>query len=297
MNIIILMNTTLKYLQVCIYCSSTNIKTNDIIICKDCGCQFGPQISFSQDVQYNATDSDKQCNSIHNPLLEQMNYRTGVGGGNSMLKRLNKWAHIPNDEKILVKEFTRIDGICNSNGLNKNVSETAKLLYKEILGISRAGDTKKRQVGLLSACIYQSCKKHNVKRSYQEIAEICEVNKSRVVKGCKSYFQLMSQSPSSSQDKEHVVDQTYSYIDRFTSYLGIGDDTKQYVIDINNKVQKLNILNESPPSVVAGIILLVSVIYNLHLDKNIICLQTGISDNTVTKVYKKLVTHLEVILI
>jgi len=324
----------------CPICGDDHIAVDGIIVCQTCGATLGAEIKNSSEVQYNIQDGTSQCNTVHNPLLNQTNYNTQIAGGNSHLKRLNLWSHTDYQEKTLTREFKNFEELCRKDNLTINVAHRSQLLYKEAIDrFHQRGQGKKRPVGLNMACLYYACKDTGVNRSHRELALLCQVTETRVIRGCKAYQNLMqisepvgdpvpqeelsSESPSRgtgptglssdklicSKDKsvgdfEIQSENTESddvfegsnleaYANRFIDIMGLNSEQKSQTTKVLKQIEKLGHFNQNPPSIVAGCLYLVSIIYNFHLSKSMIANQTGVSEVTIVKVYKELLEYLD----
>jgi len=338
----------------CPICDSHFLDHRGTIVCQNCGAELGPEITTRPDAIY-SSEQTSQCNTVHNPLLNQFNYTTQIAGGDSQLKRLNKWSHTSYLEKTLAREFKNLEEICHQSHLSASLAQTAQILYKEVIdAFLKKAETKKRPVGLHLACLYQACKQAEITRSHRELAQICGVNESRVIRSCKIYLELVdkrtslekpddtqnpkspeipddtqipkklenpkklnsqlnsqkiinsfvdllattknsnsnSNSNSHSNSKESpIITETSTidaYLNRFVDAVGLKQSQINLVKDTLEKIKKIGMLHESPPSIVAGTIYWVSIIHNFHIDKSVIAEQTGISEVTIVKVYKNL---------
>ena len=58
-------------------------------------------------------------------------------------------------------------------------------------GRKREGLRGKKRKGLIGACLFYACKQNNEPRTKQEIAQILDIPKTYITKGCKIFLDLM----------------------------------------------------------------------------------------------------------
>ena len=165
--------------------------------------------------------------------------------------------------------------------------KVAKPLMYKMLSENNIKRGSSRQ-SLIAACIWNALKSKDLSRSTKEIAKLFNIDIKKMTIGCKEF-----------NEKMHVKDVNYStsikpttadnYIERYTVKLGIPLDYKDSIIKVANISEKLGIItNNTPQSVAAGSIYLISVEYKLGLSKKKLHEICEISEVTISKAYKEL---------
>ena len=153
---------------------------------------------------------------------------------------------------------------------------------------AQARNFRARPPGLMAACIYISCKIEKVPRSAKEVAVIYDLKVSEMTKGCKKFLEIMNLTKTR---KNYVMSSStpLNFIKRFCSKLDIVDDLFSLCQIVAFMTTKLDIVDENtPPSIAAGCIFLVSTLCNLNIAKKMISTACKISEVTISKCYKKL---------
>ena len=182
-----------------------------------------------------------------------------------------------------------------------NVRDALKIYYKHLSEniISRGSNRK----GLIAACVYNACKKQKVPRSCKEIAEIFNIELKEITKGCKKFNELWRLYNKNNNLNKNITFQRSSnpldYIDRFCSKLNIPMDLKYIaeIVSIKAMTSIYNIVNDNTaPSISAGSIYLVCILFNYNITKQNISDISKISEVTISKCYKKLNMYKNVLL-
>ena len=106
-----------------------------------------------------------------------------------LISRLNLYNGIPYKVRSLLIVFNQISEACSRNGISKRIINEAQSLYKMISAykISRGNN----RLGLISACVFISCKNSGSPRSSTEISYIMEVEKKVVTRGIKNIQEII----------------------------------------------------------------------------------------------------------
>ena len=212
------------------------------------------------------------------------------------MAKYNSWNAMPYKERSQWKIFTLIQEVCIKHKLPKIIIEDSKIYYKHISEniISRGSNRK----GLIAACVYTSCKKQSVPRSCKEIAEMFTIELKAMTKGCKKFneiWRLVNKNVGLS--KNNTFERSTNpldYIDRFCSKLSIPDKIKNIseIVSIKAITYNYNIVNDNTaPSISAGSVYLVCMLFNYNITKKDISNISKISEVTISKCYKKLYLH------
>ena len=249
---------------------------------------------------YGAKDNNicdpTRCGMPINPLLEKSSYGCKVvcysNSSYEMrkIRRYTEWQAMPYKEKSQYDEFEYIKGISRLAGISKIIVDEALCQHKKISeqktfrGLNRDG--------IIAASIYIACKKFNSPRTAKEIATIFNLNNSSATKGCKNAMHIINDLEKNmcNMDKTYFCETRPSdFIERYCSKLYINEELTEVCKFIAHRIFKNNIIPENTPhSVAAGIIYLISQIFNLNINKKHIFIISEISEVTINKCYKKL---------
>ena len=169
-------------------------------ICASCGLVLGDRIvdtrsewrTFTNDDQN--TDDPSRVGDGANPLLNGAQLQTGIafGGANGKSRDLsraqNKVTH-DKSTKVLLAAYKEIAALCDGMGIPKNVSDTAKHLFK-IVNDENAFRGKSQET-VVAGCIFIACRQCKVGRSFQEIFALTKVSKpeiGRIFKALEKFF-------------------------------------------------------------------------------------------------------------
>jgi transcription initiation factor TFIIB len=170
------------------------------MVCGSCGLVLGDRIvdtrsewrTFSNDDQ--GTDDPSRVGDGANPLLHGSQLQTtiafgdGTGRSRDLHRAQNKSTH-DKATKTLLAAYKEIGAHCDAVNIPKNVSDTAKHLYKLV------DDAKafkgKSQEALIAGCIFIACRQCEVPRTFREIYALTKVSKKdigRTFKALEKFF-------------------------------------------------------------------------------------------------------------
>ena len=171
------------------------------MVCGSCGLVLGDRIvdtrsewrTFSNDDQGN--DDPSRVGDGANPLLNGSQLQTSIqfGAGDSGKSRdlhraQNKATH-DKSTKVLLTAYKEIGALCDAWNIPKNVSDTAKHLFKRV---SDAGAFRgKSQEAIIAGCIFIACRQCKVPRTFREIFALTKVSKKeigRIFKALEKFF-------------------------------------------------------------------------------------------------------------
>ena len=139
---------------------------------------------------------------------------------------------------------------------------------------------------MIAACVFYACKLQGEPRSPKEIADIYDLEIKNVNKGCRRFLEFVDLE---SLNTEFSSSKSSDFIERFASKLSLEDQYIKIAKDISSNIHKLDIATtHEPPSVAAGCILLVAVMYHLDISKKQISDVFKISDVTISKTYRRI---------
>jgi len=283
-------------------------------ICTNCGLIMQERIIDSTPEWRSATNSQQfssdpiRC-SVINPLLPQSSLSTTISingkanNSNYLLMTMNKWQSMPYSERSMFDVFSYLDEQCRYN-VSKAIVHAAKIFYSKVYkknielsksGIKREGLRGKKRKGLIAACLFYACKQNNEPRTKQEIANILDVPKSYVTKGCKIFLDLMKSS-------EHACAVTdimnaKHFIEQFGKQLELDQKSIKYTMDLYNEMEKLDIFfGNQPPSIAAGIMFMMLKSLYPDISENYITDKCLITKVTITNVYRQLKNYEDILL-
>ena len=215
--------------------------------------------------------------------------------GYSRISNLQRQGQMPYREKSLLEILTKIQKKCKTYGITQTIIDSAKILYKKV---SDCKHTKGKRAGknrimrcinlrsMIAACVFYACKLQGEPRSPKEIADIWELEIKHVNKGCRRFLEFIDLE---SLNTEFTSSKSSDFIERFVGKLNLEKQYIKIAIDISKNIHKLDIAStHEPPSVAAGCILLVSIMYHLDISKKQISDIFKISDVTISKTYRRI---------
>jgi transcription initiation factor TFIIB len=286
--------------DVCFSCKSMNIeRTDKEVICKDCGVINNNIIDHNAEWRWYSHDDSKsvdptRCGMPTNELLPQSSWGSTISfsyGESFDMKKVrtkHSWQAMPYKERSLYNVFMDIQHTAIDNGITQVIIEEAKVLYKHIseTKISRGSNRK----GIIAACIYKACKLKGVPRSHKEIATIFGINIKHMTRGCKKFDEIMN-TVKNTDSVNMVGSNSLDYINRFCSKLKLTPELSDICKHVCRKAEESCLVSENtPPSIAAGSIYLICNLLNINISKYDISEICKISEVTISKCYKTLLT-------
>lgn len=293
-----------KELDLCILCKSTLIIMEDgFPTCtnKNCGLIYNETLDYSPEWRFFANDDKKtndptRCGNPINPLLTESSYGCKIicnYRSSYEMKKMSKWTEwqsMPHREKSLYDEFQFITIMAQNSGIPKIFIDDAVAIHKDISeqkmfrGLNRDG--------IKAASIYISCRQNGCPRTAHEISEIFNLDKTSATNGCSTALNILhsvGRNIDSLKQTELLTTTSGSFIDRYCSKLNINSELTLLCKFVSDKVEKQDlILDNTPPSIAAGIVFFISQNCNLNISKNDIKKICGVSEVTINKCYKKM---------
>lgn len=277
----------------CNSCAGTNIILEDnTYICKDCNSIIDRFIDDTAEWRYYGQNDSKQSNPTRcgmptNELLKDFSLGSVIGYDNTSklspkmreISRYARWSATSYKERSLYHVIDNIYIQANNSGIPQSIIEEAKTMYSQIaeLQISRGANRN----GLISSCLFWSCKRNGVPRSSKEIAKIFNINITTMTKGCKKFHDLMNLNLQCTSASDFII--------RFCSNLHLEHEITQLCVRVVAAAEELGIVSaQSPSSAAAGVIYMVSIICKLNISKTDISEASKISFVTCNKSYKTL---------
>lgn len=195
------------------------------------------------------------------------------------VQRYHMWNSSTYKERNLFKVFDFMNHVASSNGIAPCILDRAKVMYKSVseMKISRGAN----RLGLIACSIYMACKLNQVPRSIREVAAMFDIKVPVVTKSCKVFQELMHLNVMSSTPID--------FVSRFCAKLGLPEDITQACQLIVTKIQDEELMTDNtPPTIVAGVIMFVSAMAGIEVDKERLANTCFISSVTVVKCHKKI---------
>ena len=171
------------------------------MVCGSCGLVLGDRIvdtrsewrTFSNDDQGN--DDPSRVGDGANPLLNGSQLQTSISFGDRSSLRTrdlhraqNKSTH-DKSTKGLLAAYKEIGALCDAMSIPKNVSDTAKHIFKMV---NDAGAFRgKSQDTIIAGSIFIACRQCKVPRTFREICALTKVSKAeigRIFKALEKFF-------------------------------------------------------------------------------------------------------------
>ena len=273
-------------------CCSTEISLQECsYICNKCGTMADRFIDPGAEWRYFGNNDTRgkdpsRCGMPNNDLLPEGSLSTYVGLTSGkcnkhlmQITRYQLWNSMPYKERSLFNAIDHLTVKAVNYGVSPIIIDEAKVLYKRVceLQLSR-GDNR---TGLLASSIYIACKNNKVPRSAKEIADMFGIKTTTITRNCKKFQELMNLKLDSSLPSD--------YVGRFCSQLQLDAEMHAMCIKIVKRIQEDRLMVEnSPPSIVAGCIFLVTTLGKSSLCKKQIAETCGVSEVTVNKCFKKI---------
>ena len=286
--------------KICKHCNKEGTIYHDVKngyeLCKVCGLIYGKLIENTAEWRwYGSLDSKgldpTRCGIPINPLLPKSSMGTFIGGNKyGSLQRLHSWNAMPSDERSLWHVYEDINRKTQNSDLVAKIIDESKVYYKmlsysdkKMKGVLTRGIVRE---SIKAACIFVACKNNGVPRSSSEIAKMFGIQTTDVTKGLKKFIEIEMKK------NLHInvsVTDSQDFIKRYCCKLNISRIHEKIALMISDRSRKMGIVNDNtPPSIAAGIIYLIVIVYKLKITKTTLRDKLSVSDVTICKCYKKL---------
>jgi transcription initiation factor TFIIB len=289
------------------------------MVCASCGLVLGDRIvdtrsewrTFSNDDQGN--DDPSRVGDAANPLLNGAQLQTAISfgdGGSGRSRELhraqNKATH-DKSTKGLLAAYKEIGAFCDAINIPKNVSDTAKHLFK-LVDDAKAFKGKPQDV-LAAGCIFIACRQCQVPRTFREVFAVTKVAKKeigRIFKALEKFFAAQNKEKMElTVQSGGVVNPNDSYTTttstraqqlciRFCSHLGLSKACTRVSQELAERMTRVGALaGRSPLSAAAACIYMVSYMMKQPKTAKEIAVVAGVSDGTIRTSYKFLYAERE----
>lgn len=265
--------------------------------------------TFANDDQGN--DDPSRVGDAPNPLLNGNQLETSIafGDGSMRSKELHRAQNKANSDKNnkgLLQAFKQIGAFCDSIALPAIVSDGAKHIYKD------AEESKsfkgKSQDALIAGCIFISCRRNNVPRTFREVYNLTRVSKKEIGKVFKMLEKFLQDKTRRQQpvtiangvvglNEEYKSTQTTDpsqLCGRYCDRLSLDNKCVNLAQDIAQKMSAMGALaGRSPVSAAAVSIYMASYLLGTPRTASEISTKITVSDSTIKNAYKSLHKHRE----
>ncbi|PVH87397.1 cyclin-like protein [Cadophora sp. DSE1049] len=276
------------------------------MVCGSCGLVLGDRIvdtrsewrTFANDDQGN--DDPSRVGDGANPLLNGSQLTTTIAfqDGNARSRDLMRAQNKSSNDKAtkgLLAAYKEIGAHCDAVNIPKNVSDTAKHLFKLV------DDAKafkgKSQEAIIAGCIFIACRQCGVPRTFREIFALTKVSKKdigRTFKLLEKFFANDSEdkAKAASNDAYQTTSSTNAseLCVRYCSQLGL--QRQSFVKVSQGLAEKMSTVGDlagrSPLSVAAACIYMASYLLGRPKTPKEISAVAGVSDGTIRTAYKYL---------
>jgi transcription initiation factor TFIIB len=209
------------------------------------------------------------------------------------IRRYTEWQSMPYKEKSQYDDFQRITIYANNAGISKKIIDDAIKYHKKISDYDQTfrGNNKD---GIMAASIYISCRINNYPRTAKELATIFNLDPTSATHGCKNAQTILNilEKDMNNEDKTAFCKtKPEDFIERYCSKLNINRELTKLCLFIAKKIEKQNLMQENTPnSIAAGIVYFISQLCKLNVSKQEVNTISEISEVTINKCHKNLVT-------
>ena len=206
----------------------------------------------------------------------------------AQLYRLRKWnkrLRVANaSERNLAFALSELDRESSSLGIPRSIREDAALIYRTA---ARKKLIRGRSIeGMVAASLYTACRRNNIPRTLDEIAEISKVAKKQIGKN----YRFLSKSLNIKLKPTSPAD----YIPRFASQLELSGRVEVKAIEIINEAKNNGLLNGKGPTGVAATALYVaSILLGERKTQRDIAEIAGVTEVTIRNRYKELLEKMD----
>lgn len=196
------------------------------------------------------------------------------------LRKWNKRMRIANaGERNLAFALSELDRESSSLGIPRSIREDAAVIYRKA---ARMKLIRGRSIeSMVAAAIYMACRRNNIPRTLDEMAEASKVSKKQIGKNYRFLSRELNikLKPTSPRD----------YIPRFASQLGLSGEVESKAIEIIQKAKDSGVLNGKGPTGVAATALYISsILLGERRTQKSIADVAGITEVTIRNRYKEI---------
>lgn len=237
--------------------------------------RVGAPSSFAISDKGLTTDIDWRNKDFNGRIIPEQN--------RAQMYRLRKWNRrmrvSRQGERNLALALSELDRESSKLGIPRSVREDAAVIYRDS---AKNNLIRGRSIeGVVAASIYTACRRCNIPRTLDEIAEVSKVSKKQIGKNYRFLARKLNikLKPTSPTD----------YIPRFATKLGLSGEVQSKSIDIINKsVDNGLSCGKSPTGMAAAALYIASILLGERITQKDISEVTGVTEVTIRNRYKEL---------
>ena len=282
---------------------------NGEIVCSGCGVVVEEQMAYygPETVSSNPEERQRQARATGQTTYSQhdLGIATEISqspkdfGGKrissdvaNQMHRLRKWQPrvrvSTSKDRRLVSILSKIGEACSSQGLPKNVQETAAMIYRSLDGhIDVKG---KSVVSMTTATIYMACKRCDVVRSLEEICSgVCQPKdvKSKT-KLAARYYRAMVMEMGQVAAPPMTMDR---YISKIANMTQTEARVERLALEIADKTKGSNIADgKAPNGIAAAYLYVASVLLGQSVLQRDVSSISGVTEVTIRNRCKEILT-------
>lgn len=207
----------------------------------------------------------------------------------SQMYRLRKWQKRSKisgqKDRNLTIAFSEITRIASQLGLPKSIQDVASRIYRQAV---EEDLIRGRSIEMIvSAVIYIACRKSQIPRTLDEVAEFSSYDRRDI---SRSYRSLMQELDIHLDPVDPV-----NFVARFGGDLDVSGETQSKAIDIMKRAKERNLTaGKSPKGTAAAALYIASIMNREKKSQRQIAEATGITEVTLRNRYKEIVDKLDI---
>ncbi len=207
----------------------------------------------------------------------------------AQISRMRKWhkrsAVSTSIERNLMIALNELDRIASYLALSKDVREDAALLYRQV---AVKGLVRGRLIeNVVSAVLYATCRKHQIPRTLDEIAQVSGVDRKEIGRTFRFILHEM--------DIKIPLGGPEQLIPRVATRLKLGDKTVGKINELFEKAMKKDlVMGRGPQGIVAAIVYISCELSGEKRTQKDIAEALGVTEVTIRNRYKEIAKELNV---
>ena len=203
--------------------------------------------------------------------------------------RMRKWQRririINATERNLVYALGELDRTSSSLGLPRNIRETAAVIYRK--AVTKNLIRGRSIEGVMAASLYAACRKCNVPRTLDEIADASRVGRKEIGRT----YRFISRE----LDLQLLPTSPLDYISRFCSVLQLSNDVELKSAEIVKELISQDLdSGRGPTGIAAAAIYIASIICHERRTQKEVADVSGVTEVTIRNRYKEIAKQLEI---